>query len=96
MLLRKSVKISGIAHTEVMKAVTNNMSEREAEGIQTYIHKRYGAEQEGYPPIVGAGGICDASSARQKQDAGADLLQIYTGYVYRGPSLLREIDAVLA
>ena len=55
-LLRKSVKISGIAHTEVMKAVTPNMSEREAEGIHTYIHKRYGAEQEGYPPIVGAGG----------------------------------------
>jgi dihydroorotate dehydrogenase len=47
-------------------------------------------------PIVGVGGICDANSARQKQEAGADLLQIYTGYVYRGPSLLREIDAVFA
>jgi dihydroorotate dehydrogenase len=42
-------------------------------------------------PIVGLGGISDAASAREKCDAGAQLLQIYTGYVYRGPGLLREI-----
>jgi dihydroorotate dehydrogenase len=42
-------------------------------------------------PIIAAGGICDAESAREKLEAGAQLLQIYTGYVYRGPGLLREI-----
>ncbi len=42
-------------------------------------------------PIIGVGGIFDAASAREKFKAGAQLLQVYTGYVYRGPGLLREI-----
>jgi dihydroorotate dehydrogenase len=42
-------------------------------------------------PIIASGGIFDAASAREKMTAGADLLQVYTGYVYRGPGLLREI-----
>jgi Xaa-Pro aminopeptidase len=54
-LLRKSVQLSSIAHAEVMKAIKPNMSERELEGILMYVHKKYGAEDEGYPPIVGVG-----------------------------------------
>ena len=54
-LMRKTVKLSCIAHNEVMKAVGPDMSENEADGIHAYIHKHYGAEGEGYPPIVGAG-----------------------------------------
>jgi dihydroorotate dehydrogenase len=42
-------------------------------------------------PIIGVGGVMDAESAREKFDAGADLIQIYTGYIYRGPGLLREL-----
>ena len=42
-------------------------------------------------PIIGVGGISDAESAREKFDAGADLIQVYTGYIYRGPGLLREV-----
>ena len=42
-------------------------------------------------PVIASGGICDAESAREKFNAGAHLLQLYTGFVYRGPSLLREI-----
>jgi dihydroorotate dehydrogenase len=42
-------------------------------------------------PIIASGGIFDAASAREKMTAGADLLQVYTGYVYRGPGLLSEI-----
>ncbi|MGL6266868.1 MAG: aminopeptidase P N-terminal domain-containing protein, partial [Chitinophagaceae bacterium] len=54
-LLRKSVFLSAVAHTEVMKAIHPDMSETELMGIFEYIHKKYGAEGEGYPPIVGAG-----------------------------------------
>lgn len=54
-LLKKSVEISSIAHAEVMRAIKPNMSERELQGIFEYAHKKYGAEDEGYPPIVGAG-----------------------------------------
>jgi dihydroorotate dehydrogenase len=42
-------------------------------------------------PVIASGGICDAESAREKLEAGAQLLQLYTGFVYRGPRLLREI-----
>jgi dihydroorotate dehydrogenase len=42
-------------------------------------------------PVIASGGIFDAKSAREKIEAGAQLLQVYTGYIYRGPGLLGEI-----
>jgi dihydroorotate dehydrogenase len=42
-------------------------------------------------PVIGCGGIVDADSALRKADAGASLVQLYTGLIYRGPGLLREI-----
>jgi len=42
-------------------------------------------------PVIASGGICDAESAREKFQAGAQLIQLYTGLIYRGPRLLREI-----
>ena len=42
-------------------------------------------------PVIASGGICDAESAREKFQAGAQLIQLYTGLVYRGPRLLKEI-----
>lgn len=43
----------------------------------------------GYP-IIGAGGVLNGSDARAKLAAGADLVQVYTGLIYRGPALVRE------
>ena len=42
-------------------------------------------------PVIASGGICDAESAREKFEAGADLVQLYTGFIYRGPGLIGEI-----
>ncbi|MGJ8696059.1 MAG: quinone-dependent dihydroorotate dehydrogenase [Verrucomicrobiaceae bacterium] len=42
-------------------------------------------------PIIGAGGIFSAQDALAKRDAGAQLVQLYTGFVYRGPALIQEI-----
>jgi dihydroorotate dehydrogenase len=42
-------------------------------------------------PVIASGGIVNAQSAREKFQAGAQLIQLYTGLVYRGPQLLREI-----
>jgi dihydroorotate dehydrogenase len=42
-------------------------------------------------PVIASGGIFDAESAREKFQAGAQLIQLYTGLVYRGPQLLREL-----
>ena len=55
-VLRKAVWISAMGHNEVMKALHPDMTESEAYGIHTYIHRKYGSENEGYHPIVGAGG----------------------------------------
>src|SRR5882762_10607880 len=42
-------------------------------------------------PVIASGGICDAESAREKFHAGAELVQLYTGLVYRGPGLIGGI-----
>ena len=47
-------------------------------------------------PVIASGGIFDAKSACQKFEAGAKLLQLYTGYIYRGPGLLRELVEALS
>jgi dihydroorotate dehydrogenase len=46
-------------------------------------------------PVIASGGIFGVETAREKLEAGAQLLQVYTGYVYRGPRLLREISPAL-
>jgi len=43
---------------------------------------------EGAIPLIGVGGIVSAADARGKIDAGASLIQMYTGFVYRGPALI--------
>jgi len=45
-------------------------------------------------PVIGSGGVMSAEDARAKFDAGAALVQVYTGLVYRGPSLVRELAAI--
>ncbi|MEM6297223.1 MAG: quinone-dependent dihydroorotate dehydrogenase [Bacteroidota bacterium] len=50
--------------------------------------------REGLPEgavIIGVGGVTDAKSAQEKLDAGADLVQLYTGFVYGGPSTVKGI-----
>jgi len=42
-------------------------------------------------PIIACGGIFNAEDARHKIEAGASLVQIYSGFIYRGPALVREI-----
>ena len=46
-------------------------------------------------PIIGVGGIHSAEDAIEKLEAGADLVQIYTGFVYDGPGLIRRINKAL-
>ena len=48
-------------------------------------------------PIVGVGGVLSGADARAKRDAGADVVQLYTGLIYRGPVLVREcVEALRA
>lgn len=46
---------------------------------------------KGQLPIIGVGGIDDANSAKEKLNAGASLVQVYTGFIYKGPELVKSI-----
>ncbi|MEO7152070.1 MAG: quinone-dependent dihydroorotate dehydrogenase [Burkholderiaceae bacterium] len=47
-------------------------------------------------PIIGVGGVMSGADARAKREAGADLVQIYTGFIYKGPALVTESARALA
>ena len=46
---------------------------------------------QGQLPIIAVGGIDSAAAAQAKLAAGASLVQIYTGFIYHGPKLIRDI-----
>ena len=55
----------------------------------------FAAELRGELPLIGAGGIVSGGDAAEKMHAGASLVQLYTGLVYRGPALIAEcIEAI--
>jgi len=63
----------------------------------TAVIRQLHAALQGMLPIIGVGGIMCAADAKEKMDAGANLVQIYTGLIYRGPDLVREaVQAVCA
>jgi len=60
-------------------------------GLSTEIVERINLHTNGSLPIIGVGGIACPSDAQAKLDAGAVLIQVYTGLVFRGPGLVKEI-----
>jgi dihydroorotate dehydrogenase len=56
----------------------------------TYVVRQLAHALAGKLPIIGAGGVMTGAGAREKIAAGASLVQLYTGLVYRGPALVRE------
>ena len=49
----------------------------------------------GQLPIIGVGGVMNPLDVIEKLEAGATLVQVYTGLVYAGPSLVKQINRVL-
>ena len=59
----------------------------ESNQITNYIHTR----TEGYIPIISSGGIFTASDANEKFNRGAILVQVWTGFIYEGPAIVKKI-----
>jgi dihydroorotate dehydrogenase len=59
--------------------------------VIAYIHKK----SKGKIPMIGVGGIHSANDAIEKLRAGASLVQIYTGFIYEGPGLIKEINRAI-
>ncbi|MFZ2311564.1 MAG: quinone-dependent dihydroorotate dehydrogenase [Methylobacter sp.] len=57
----------------------------------TFVVQELAAELNGKIPIIAAGGILSAADAQEKLEAGASLVQIYSGLIYRGPQLIEDI-----
>jgi dihydroorotate dehydrogenase len=63
------------------------LTQRSTEVI-SFLRSKLGARY----PIIGVGGIMNANDAIDKLNAGADLIQIYTGFIYEGPGLVKDIS----
>ena len=63
--------------------------------ISTKMIKNFSKELNGKIPIIGVGGVSSGKSAFEKIAAGASLLQLYTSFVYRGPSAAKDIKKEL-
>ncbi|RYY25774.1 MAG: aminopeptidase P family protein [Chitinophagaceae bacterium] len=85
-LIRKAIEISCVGQSEVMRAVHPKMSEREVQGLHEFVHKKYGAENVGYPSIVGAGnnGCVLHYEENGKLNVGKDMLLMDVGAEYHG------------
>ena len=57
----------------------------------TLVVRGLAAELQGKIPIIASGGILNAMDAQEKLTAGASLVQIYSGLIYRGPQLIEDI-----
>jgi len=100
--LLKEYSIDGVIATNTTldrTAVKNHPLENEAGGLSgapvrdksTYVVSRLAEELKGVIPIIAAGGIFSAEDAQAKLDAGASLVQIYSGLIYKGPELAHKI-----
>jgi dihydroorotate dehydrogenase len=72
--------------------VSGRPLQRRSTEIINYIARATG----GRLPVIGVGGIMDEESAGEKLDAGATLVQLYTGLIYRGPFFARDVARALA
>jgi dihydroorotate dehydrogenase len=77
-------------------AETGGLSGRPLTEISAKTVAHIHAETGGALPIIGVGGVLDPDDADRLLDAGASLVQIYTGLIYRGPGLVRRTNRLLA
>lgn len=63
--------------------------------LSTQVIGKLATALQGELPIIGVGGILSGADAREKIEAGAKLVQIYSGFIYRGPDLVREAATAL-
>jgi dihydroorotate dehydrogenase len=85
-------RIAGRPHAQE----SGGLSGRPLREASTGVIRRLRAVLDPAIPIIGVGGICSAADAREKIAAGAALVQIYSGLVFRGPGLVADCVRALA
>ncbi|WP_017348439.1 quinone-dependent dihydroorotate dehydrogenase [Pantoea sp. A4] len=79
--------VQGLRHCDE----AGGLSGRPVQSRSTAVIKRLAQELNGQLPIIGVGGIDSLVSAREKMAAGASLVQVYSGFIYKGPGLIKDI-----
>jgi len=77
------------------KSETGGLSGRPLTNRSTEVIRFLAQESKKSFPIIGVGGINSAKDALDKLEAGADLVQLYTGFIYEGPQLIKDINKAL-
>ena len=77
--------------SDIKKNETGGLSGQPLKDISTKLIKRFYKETKGKIKIIGVGGVDSGRSAYEKITAGADAVQLYTGMVYKGPGIVKEI-----
>ncbi len=83
------------AETEVEKIGNGGLSGRAMTDKATEVIRYIAQKSNGAFPIIGVGGIRSGKDAKDKLEAGASLIQIYSGMVYEGPKLVKRIKQAL-
>jgi dihydroorotate dehydrogenase len=84
--------VKGLPHADE----AGGLSGRPLKARSTAVVAALARALDGALPIIGVGGILSGADAKEKIDAGATLIQIYTGLIYRGPDLVSECARALA
>ena len=79
--------VTGMSHG----SETGGLSGRPVQNLSTQVIKSLHRYLKDELPIIGVGGIDSAIAGREKMAAGAKLLQIYSGFIYKGPDLVSEL-----
>jgi dihydroorotate dehydrogenase len=84
--------VAGLPHGDEAGGLSGAPVRERSTAVVRGLAKRLG----GHLPIIAAGGILSGADAREKIDAGATLVQVYSGLIYRGPALVSEAIRALA
>ena len=79
--------VTGLANAEQVGGLSGKPLQHKSTAIIRRLHQ----ELNGRIPIIGSGGIDGVTNAQEKIQAGAELLQIYSGLIYHGPALIRAL-----
>jgi len=79
------------SETEIEEFGNGGLSGKPVCDKSTQIIRYLSKNSDGKIPIIGVGGISSAKDAKDKIEAGASLVQIYTSFIYKGPMLIKEI-----
>lgn len=90
-----SVNREGLKATNLDEIGMGGLSGKPIAKRSTEVIKYLSEKSKGSFPIIGVGGIHSPEDALEKLEAGASLVQVYTGYIYEGPALVKKINKAI-